>query len=160
MTNNIWVSFQAFAGGITFGAFTVYVLIQNGLVLGALGATLSTTAPRALRFWSLILPHGVIELMAIFIAAGAGLILGWSLIAPGNVSRWDALRKASRDALPLVGGVVAMLIVAGCIEGFITPSPLPARLKLAFAGLTAIGLTLYFSRAGRQVRAPQGGQLR
>ena len=150
MANNIFVSFRAFAGGVTFGALTAWELIKNGLMLGALAVILSPSAAWALRFWSLILPHGIIELTAICIAGGAGFILGWALIAPGNLSRWDSLRKASREALPLIGGVVAMLIVAGLIEGFITPSSLPPALKLVFAGLTAVGLVLYFDRPGRE----------
>lgn len=148
MTNNIYVSFRAFAGGVTFGAWTVRELVQNGLMLGALAAAMTPNSAWALRFWSLILPHGIIELTAICVAAGAGLLLGWGLIRPGNLSRWDSLRKASREALPLMGGAVAMLVVAGVIEGFITPSSAPPWSKLSFAGLTGVGLVFYFGRGG------------
>jgi uncharacterized membrane protein SpoIIM required for sporulation len=149
MTNNIFVSIRAFAGGVTFGVWTVRELVENGKMLGALGMRFSRKPKVALRFWSLILPHGIIELLAIAIAGGAGLILGWSLISPGNLTRWDSLRLASRQAAPLMGGVIGMLVVAGMIEGFITPSPLDAWTKLAFAGVTAIGCVLYFGLAGR-----------
>lgn len=152
MINNIWVSCAAFAGGVTFGLFTVFALIQNGVLLGALAVVYCTSWTKTIDFWSLILPHGIIELTAIFIAGGAGLILAWALIAPGNLSRWDSLRRASREAVPLIGGVVAMLIIAGCIEGFITPAPLPPELKLAFAAVTGIALILYFGRAGREAQ--------
>jgi uncharacterized membrane protein SpoIIM required for sporulation len=150
ISNNIKVSITAFAGGVTFGLLTVYALVTNGLMLGALGAYFSTSPARARDFWSLILPHGIIELTAISIAGAAGLILGWAMIAPGNLSRWDSLRKASREALPLVGGVAAMLILAGLIEGFFTPSPLSASVKLLFSALTAVGLVFYFFRENRK----------
>ncbi len=149
MVNNIYVSARAFAGGITFGVWTVRELVENGKMLGALGMRYSRKPEVALRFWSLILPHGFIELLAIAIAGGAGLILGWGLISPGNLTRWDSLRLASHEALPLMGGVVAMLVIAGSIEGFITPSPLDAWTKIIFSGVTAVGCVLYFGFVGR-----------
>ncbi|MDO8683756.1 MAG: stage II sporulation protein M [Armatimonadota bacterium] len=143
MANNINVSIMAFAAGITFGLATVYVLLQNGMMLGALAA-IYTRHNLSLSFWSLILPHGVIELAAIFISGGAGLILGGALIKPGNMSRWAALAIAARRAVPLMGGVALMLVLAGAIEGFLTPAPIKAVFKLAFAGLTVALLALYF----------------
>ncbi len=149
MINNIKVAIIAFAGGVSFGAVTVYVLIQNGLLVGAF---LIAPYPFLNDTWDLIaflFPHGVIELLAICISGGAGLMLGWSLIAPGNLSRIDSLRKASLDALPLFGGVVIMLIVAAIIESFVARTGVPRELKLSVAALTAIGMVFYFGCAGR-----------
>lgn len=147
MTNNINVGIRAFAGGITAGVYTVYQLGQNGLVIGAV-ATKAAPVMGPLRFWSFILPHGVIELMAIFICGGAGLMLGASIIAPGNLGRVDSVRLAGGTALKLFAGAVAMFVIAGIIEGFVTPSQLPEWSKLAFAGLTAVALIAYFGLAG------------
>lgn len=148
MVNNINVGIQAFAGGITVGVYTVYQLAQNGLVIGAVA---SKAAPvlGAARFWSLILPHGVIELMAIFICGGAGLMIGAAIIAPGNLRRVDSIRLAAGTALRLFGGAVLFFVIAGTIEGFITPSKLPLWSKLVFAGVTVLALILYLGLAGR-----------
>lgn len=153
MVNNIKVSLAAFAGGITFGIYTIIVLIENGLMLGAFAANPPPGLRDPLDWCAYIFPHGVIELTAIVIAGAAGLILGWALIAPRNLTRWDSLRKSSREALPLIGGVVAMLIVAGILESCVARSPLPRELKLCVAVLTTIGLTLYFTFAGSRTVA-------
>jgi uncharacterized membrane protein SpoIIM required for sporulation len=159
MTNNIKVSLGAFAGGVTFGLLTVYMLIYNGLILGAFLGNPPPGLRDPLDWCAYIFPHGVIELTAICIAGGAGLILGWSLIAPGNLSRWDSLRKSSRDALPLIGGVVAMLIIAGFIESCVARSTLPRGLKLSVAEVTAVGLIAYFGLGGRGKSDNQGTQV-
>ena len=148
-TNNITVGIYAFAGGITAGVYTVYELAKNGLVIGAV-ASKAALALGPVRFWSLILPHGIIELMAIFICGGAGLIIGASIIAPGNLRRLDSIRLAAVKALKLFAGAVLLFVIAGIIEGFITPSGLPASFKLSFAGLTAIGLALYLGFGGNR----------
>lgn len=149
MTHNIQVSLFAFAGGLSFGLLTVYALIQNGLMLGAFLVKPYQFLKDPLDVIAFIFPHGFIELTAIVIAGGAGLILGWSLIAPGNLTRWDSLRKASREAVPLMGGVVAMLIIAGCIESFVARSSVPRNLQLSVAAISAVLLIVYFKFAGR-----------
>lgn len=149
MTNNIRVGIHAFAGGVTAGAYTVYQLAQNGLVIGAV-ATKAVPVMGPLRFWSLILPHGIIELMAIFISGGAGLLMGASIIAPGNLRRSDAIKMAAGNAVRLFAVAVVLFVVAGLIEGFVTPSALPQWSKLAFAGLTAVALSAYLGLAGRK----------
>lgn len=147
MANNINVGIIAFAGGITAGLYTVFELAKNGLVIGAV-ASKAIPVLGATRFWALILPHGVIELMAIFICGGAGLYLGASIIAPGNLKRVDSIRLAGATALKLFVGAVLLFVIAGVIEGFVTPSGLSASFKLGFAALTAIGLILYLGFAG------------
>lgn len=148
MVNNIYVSLMAFAGGISFGMFTIYALIRNGLMLGAFIVKPYAFLNDPLDIAAFLLPHGFIELTAIIIAGGAGLMMGWALIAPGNLTRWDSLKKASKDALPLMGGVVAMLIVAGIIESFIARTDVPRSLQLLVAAISAIALILYFGFAG------------
>jgi uncharacterized membrane protein SpoIIM required for sporulation len=153
MTNNIQVGILAFAGGATAGVLTVYQLASNGMTIGAL-ATKAAPALGQTRFWSLILPHGIVELTAIFICGGAGLIMGCAIIAPGNLRRSDAMRRAGGTAVKLFAGAVAMFVIAGIIEGFVTPSSLPATWKLGFAGVTALALAYYFGFAG--TAKPQG----
>ena len=142
MTNNIRVSIGAVALGITMGIGTAYMLIINGMLLGGLSAV-ATNFHVDLLFWAVILPHGIIELTAISIAGGAGFLLAKALFAPGALLRSDALRLAGKEAVLLLCGVAMMLVIAGIIEGFITPLPFPPYSKLAFAVLTAIGLVAY-----------------
>lgn len=155
MTNNIQVGIIAFAGGVTAGAYTVKELFNNGLVIGSV-AEKAAPVMGAKAFWSLILPHGVIELTAIFICGGAGLMLGAAIIAPGNLRRVDSLKLAGGRAIRLFAGAVMMFVIAAIIEGFITPSPLPASFKLTFAGATAVALILYLGFAGRSKQGSPG----
>lgn len=148
LTNNIQVALLAFAGGITFGLFSIYVLITNGLSIGGvlglavhygLGETL-------LKF---VLGHGVIELTVIFIAGGAGLQLGWALLNPGLYTRLTALTLAARRALALIVAAIPLLIIAGLIEGFFSPSTTtPFIAHLAVGLLTGALLFSYLLLAG------------
>ena len=155
MTHNIEVAIVAFLGGFTLGVLTLYALYQNGLILGALAA-LFLRAGRSLMFWSLILPHGCIELTAINIAGAAGLMTGYRFLVPGRLGRWRSLQQAAARAAQLLAGVAAMLMVAGTIEGFLTPSNAPIWFKYGFACLTVIGLVYYFSRGRRGSRRDSG----
>jgi uncharacterized membrane protein SpoIIM required for sporulation len=138
MTNNVTVSFLAFAFGITFGLGTLYLMAFNGLLVGAL-AGLCHTHGLSIPFWSFVLPHGVIELTAIFIAGAGGFLLATALIAPGDLLRKDALIQRARQAGRLTLGCVPLLIAAGLIEGFFSPAPLAPNLKfLAAGGLFAL----------------------
>jgi len=148
MTNNIKVTFMAFAGGILAGLGTALVLVFNGVQLGAVAAVFANYGVN-MQLWSFILPHGVIELTAICIAGGAGLWLGSALLLPGRVTRREALVVRGREAVSLIGGTAAMLVVAGLIEGFISPSDLPREVKLTLAALFALLLVAYLTLAGR-----------
>ena len=141
MTNNIAVSFLAFAWGITGGVFTVLLLVFNGVMIGVVG-TACWLNDMSLSLWSFVAPHGVLELPAIFIAGGAGLRLGQGLLFPGLLSRADSLAKAGGEAVRLLMGVVPILVVAGLIEGFISPSALPWPWKFTMSG--AVGV-MFFS---------------
>lgn len=144
MTNNITVSLKAFALGITAGMGTIYVLFSNGALVGALTALIYLYGD-PLNFWSLILPHGVIELTAIFIAGAAGLIIAKHILIPGEYTRKTSLIAGAKKAVSLLIGVVFMLIIAGIIEGFFTPLNIFVGTKLLFAAVTAIILAGYFS---------------
>ena len=120
MTHNIGLGLGAFAGGIFLGLAPLYLMLQTGLMMGILGEAMSRPQT-ALVFWSLILPHGFMELSAIAVLGGAGFMLGGALLAPGNRSRRDALIERGRLAVLLALGGGAMLVIAGLIEGFITP---------------------------------------
>lgn len=146
MTNNIKVSFGAFALGITAGVGTVYLLFFNGLLLGCLGA-MCMRWKMSLGFWALILPHGVLELTCITIAGGSGLLLGSALIAPHPRTRAEALQERGLLAVKLVLGSAALLVLAALIESFITPVQAVGPYgKLGFAAFTALGLAVYFRR--------------
>lgn len=142
MTNNIKVAFLAFAGGILFMVGTVYILVFNGIHIGAI-AGLCHVHGASLALWSFASPHGYIELTTIFIAGGAGMLLGYSLIAPSQFSRKQALIKAAKTAIKLLGGSVVLLVIAGTIEGFVSPSELTNAIKIGFGAITGILLFTY-----------------
>ncbi|MBO0995085.1 stage II sporulation protein M [Bacillus sp. SD088] len=142
MTNNIQVAFLAFAGGITFGLLTVYVMVYNGIIVGAL-AGLFWAHGKSFDFWAYIVPHGMIELTAIFIAGGAGLLMGYKLFVPGQYSRGFQLKTQSIRSVQLIIGTIPLFIIAGVIEGFITPAAFSLEVKYFVAFLTIIGLILY-----------------
>ena len=144
-TNNIRVAFFAFALGILGGFPSLLLLFVNGLPIGSL-AVLQHRAGYDAILWSFLLPHGIPELFAIFIAGGAGMMLGHALIAPGDFTRRDALTQASSDAIRLIIGTIGLFIIAGAIETFISPTALAPVYKFAFAALMAIALTAYLRR--------------
>jgi uncharacterized membrane protein SpoIIM required for sporulation len=149
MTNNIRVAILAFAGGMLLGVFTLYILAQNGLMLGIVAG-----AAQALGFagnlWGFVAAHGVIELSVIFIAGGAGLQLGWSIVRPGLLTRRAALVLAARRAAQLLLGCMLLLVVAGTIEGFVSPSDLPLGVKLAVSFTSGVLLYSYLLLGGRE----------
>lgn len=151
MTNNIKVAMLAFIGGITCGILTIYLLIQNGVILGALAA-LYWQYGRFYDFWAYIVPHGMIELTAIFIAGGSGLLMGYRILVPGPYTRSWQLRRQALRSVRLFLGTIPLFIVAGIIEGYITPSPLPLEAKYAVAFLTVLALALYIWAGGRKTR--------
>ncbi len=142
MTNNIRVAFLAFAAGIMFMVGSVYILVYNGILIGAV-AGLCHVNGVALALWSFVSPHGYIELTTIFIAGGAGMKLGYSLIAPSRYTRKRALINAARTAIQMLGGCVVLLIVAGTIEGFVSPSKLSNAVKIGFGAITGVVLFTY-----------------
>lgn len=142
MTNNIQVAFLAFAGGMTLGVLTLYLLIYNGMIIGALAA-LFWHYGKFYDFWAYIVPHGMIELTAIFIAGGSGLLMGYSILVPGAYPRMFQLKRQALRSVQLLLGTIPLFVLAGIIEGYITPAPISLEAKYAFALLTVIGLILY-----------------
>jgi uncharacterized membrane protein SpoIIM required for sporulation len=158
-TNNVWAAAQALVGGLAFGLLTVYALAANMLNLGVVGGYM-TAAGKGGVFFGLITPHGVLELTAVFVAAGAGLRLGWTMVEPGPRSRPDALAAEGRAAVTIALGLVVVLAVSGVIEAFVTPSGLPtwARVGIGCVAEAAfLGYAWGFGRAA--ARAGETGDL-
>jgi uncharacterized membrane protein SpoIIM required for sporulation len=148
ITNNVRVALTMFAGGMTLGALTLYETLTNGLMVGAYGA-LYTHKGFGSDYWATIAPHGVIELTALQLAGAAGLLLAQAIVAPGRLRRIDALKANARRAAVLMAGVAAMLVVAGTIEGFVTPQRTSELVRFSIGALTAVCLIAYFGLAGR-----------
>lgn len=153
ITNNIRVAFMTFAAGIvTVGVGTIYLIVFNALMLGALGA-LFAHAGFGPDFWATVAPHGFIELTAIQIAGGAGLLIAAGVLLPGRLRRRNAIADNSRRAGVLIAGVTAMLCVAGIVEGFFSPLRFAADVRASVGIVTAIALIAYFGFAGRGYNA-------
>jgi uncharacterized membrane protein SpoIIM required for sporulation/uncharacterized RDD family membrane protein YckC len=143
MSNNIWVSTLTFAGGIAAGAGTLYTLTANGIELGAVMGLYQSKGILSLivRF---IAPHGVLELSAITLAGAAGLLIGSALLLPGTMTRREALVVRGRRAIRLIAATVFLLVVAGSLEGLVSPIPSwPLAWKLYVSAATVVFLVVY-----------------
>lgn len=151
LTNNILVALKAFAFGAFFGIGTVYVLIFNGLHIGgALGVCYKINAGFGNELVTFMVGHGVIELSCIFIAGGAGMLIGYSMINPKDLTRAQALKKNGIEAVRLAVGCAILLVVAGVIEGFLSPSILPPFVKFGTGIVTGIAMYAYLILAGQE----------
>jgi uncharacterized membrane protein SpoIIM required for sporulation len=155
MTNNLSVSLATFALGITAGIGTLWMMVLNGLLLGVISAA-CWQAGMAMQLWSFVAPHGVLELPAIFIAGGAGLLLARGLLFPGELPRSASLVQAGDLAVRLVLGTIPLLVVAGVVEGFVSPSTLPASMKFLLAGALAALLVVYLAQREPRESRPAG----
>lgn len=153
MTNNMTVSFMTFAGGITAGLWTLFQLFFNGMMIGVIGVACGMN-DMSVKLWSFVAPHGVLELPSIFIAGGAGLRLAEALLFPGTLSRRDSLAVGGNEAVRLLVGVIPVLIIAGTIEGFFSPSSVPAGFKFSAAAAIATMFALYLGRGWRKQGVP------
>ena len=151
-TNNITVGVMAFASGILLCVPTAYVLVANGVNLGGAWGLFMAAAQQP-RFWGLIVPHGLLELTAVFIAGAAGLRLGWTLIDPGDRPRSAALTDEGRRAIAIVLGLVAVFALAGLVEGFVTGSVLPTWARVAVGVVLEIAFLVYVVVRGRAAAA-------
>jgi uncharacterized membrane protein SpoIIM required for sporulation len=149
MTNNMSVGFMAFAAGITGGIGTIYMMAYNGLLIGVIGVA-CWLAGMSLQLWSFVAPHGVLELPAIFIAGGAGFRIAQGLLFPGVLPRRDSLARAGSQAVQLLLGTIPILIIAGTIEGFVSPTALPVKLKFTMAAALFVLLNVYLFGVGRE----------
>jgi len=148
LTHNIQVTIYTFACGAFFGVGTLVYLAFNGAIIASVLA-LTYRAGFGNDLMSFMAAHGVIELSCIFMAGGAGLLIGSAMIMPGDLSRGDALKTRGKEAVRLMMGVATLLVFAGLIEGFISPAPIPAKIKLSIAAITGITLYSYLLLAGR-----------
>jgi len=155
MINNISVAFRATAGGMLFGIGTVFILFLNGLLIGA-AATLVGQNNLAYPFWAFVFPHGSLELPAIFIAGAAGLLIGRALLFPGQYKRMDALKQYGLQAAKLTFAVIPMLIIAGVIEAFFSPSTwIPNPLKYLVGSVLFLLLLGYIGLKAKPPQSPE-----
>ncbi|KUH95974.1 stage II sporulation protein M [Mycobacterium sp. IS-1556] len=153
--NNAWVSLQCLGFAILLGIPIPYILFQNAANLGV-SAGLMFGAGKGDIFLGLITPHGLLELTAVFLAAGAGMRLGWTVISPGDRPRGQALAEQGRAIGAVAGGLVAVLLVSGLIEALVTPSPLPTAARIGIGVAVEIAFLAYIFHFGR--RAERAGE--
>lgn len=153
--NNAWIAAQSLVVGVAFGLPVVFVLWQNALNVGVTGGFM-VVYERADVFFGLVTPHGLLELTAVFIAAGAGLRLGWTVVDPGPRTRVRALAETGRATVGMALGLAVVLAISGLIEAFVTPSPLPTWARIAVGVLAEIAFLGYVAVLGR--RAVEAGE--
>src|SRR6202789_996734 len=152
MTNNLTVSFVTFAGGITFGLGTFYYLFFNGMLLGVVGAACHQYG-MSLLLLRVVVAHGSLELPSIIIAGAAGFRLGHAMLFPGALRWKESVARGGIEATRLVSGIIPLLFIAGCLEGFFSPSQAPIWLKFLVGGLLFTLLNLWLFRP---VKKPTG----
>ena len=146
-TNNAWIAALCIALGV-LGVPVVYLLFQNVLNLGIVGAIM-VNHDRGALFFGLIVPHGLLELTAVFVAGGTGLRLFWAWIDPGPRTRAQAVAREGRSAIAVALGLVVVLAISGVIEAFVTPSPLPAWARIGVGVLAEAAFITYVFTVGR-----------
>ncbi|TFY89381.1 stage II sporulation protein M [Pseudomonas kairouanensis] len=153
--HNIGIAFQTFAAGLLFGLGSVFFLIFNGLIIGAISGHL-TEIGYGQTFWSFVIGHGAFELTAIALAGAAGLQLGWSLIAPGQLARSESLRLAALKSVRILCGVMVFLLIAAFIEAYWSSTTQVAPwIKYLVGTLLWLLVAAYLTLAGRARHAPQ-----
>ena len=150
-TNNVWVAAQTLILGAFLGIGTIYVLLVNALNLGVDGG-LMIGHGKAVEFFTLILPHGMLELSAVFLAAAAGLRMGWAVIDPGPRRRVQALAEEGRATVTVALGLIVVLATSGAIEAFVTPSSLPSWVRIGIGAVAEAGFLAYVILAGRRAQ--------
>jgi uncharacterized membrane protein SpoIIM required for sporulation len=151
MTNNLTVCFVAFGGGIIFGLGPVYSMFFNGLLLGVIGVACAQHG-MSIDLWSFVAPHGSLELPSIFLAGGAGLRLAQGVLFPGLYRRRDSIALAGVESTRLVAGIIPLLVIAGTLEGFFSPSAAPVWLKFTVGGLLFTLLLTWLFRPLKDVK--------
>ncbi len=142
-THNFRVGLNSFVLGIILGLGPLYFMFYNGLIFGALTSNM-VQVNYHIPFFSFVLSHSFVELMAIFICGGAGFMIAWGLIHPGDLYRGDSINKWGREAVKLVLGTIPMFLIAGILESSVSRMNLPIIVKIGFALLSIILMILYF----------------
>ena len=157
--NNAWVAAQCIAFAILLGIPIPWVLFQNAANLGAVGG-LMVHSGRADILFGLLTPHGLLELTAVFLAAAVGMRLGWMVISPGDRPRGQVLAEQGRAVVAAAVGVAVALLVSGLIEALVTPSPLPAAVRIGIGVAAESAFLAYVVVLGRRAeRAGETGDL-
>lgn len=151
-TNNVWVAARALIFGILLGIPTLLVLFENSANLAVDGGLMFAHG-RGVEFFALLLPHGMLELSAVFLAAAAGLRLGWQIVDPGPLPRTQALAQAGRETITIAKGLIVVLLVSGVIEAFVTPSPLPTWARISIGACVEAAFLTYVIVLGRRATA-------
>jgi uncharacterized membrane protein SpoIIM required for sporulation len=158
ITNNVQVALMAFGLGLTAGVGTTLVLIFNGIHLGSVAGWMTLQGSQK-ALWGWIMPHGATELLAICLAGAAGYLLAGAIVAPGQVRRSSALKQVGGDALVIEIGCMVMLVIAGVIEGFLSPSSISYQARLIVLLASVLLWAIYFLgigyRAGSEVVTAQ-----
>jgi uncharacterized membrane protein SpoIIM required for sporulation len=154
-TNNSWVAAQCIAFAVLLGIPIPWVLFQNAANVGMMGGLMADAGKLDILF-GLLTPHGLLELTAVFLAAAAGMRLGWTVIAPGDRPRSQALAEQGRAVVSVAVGLVVVLLVSGLIEALVTPSPLPTAARVGIGVLAEIAFLAYVIHFGR--RAAKAGE--
>lgn len=153
--HNIGIAFQTFAAGLLFGLGSVFFLIFNGLIIGAVSGHL-TEIGYGQTFWSFVIGHGAFELTAIALAGAAGLQLGWALISPGQLTRGESLRRAAHKSVQLLCGVMVFLLIAAFIEAYWSSTTVIAVwVKYLVGAVLWLLVAAYLTFAGRTPHAPE-----
>jgi uncharacterized membrane protein SpoIIM required for sporulation len=157
-TNNVLVAALTLILGVTIVG-TLYFLATNVINIGVDGGVMLGAGKPGV-FFGLILPHGLLELTAVFIAAGVGLRTGWAWIAPGPLPRARSLAQAGRASIVVALGLIGVLFVSGVIEAFVTPSGLPTAIRIGIGIVVEVAFLTYLVVFGRAaVRAGETGDL-
>lgn len=157
--NNSWVAAQCIAFAIVLGIPIPYVLFENAANLGAIGGLMFDAGKTDVLF-GLLIPHGLLELTAVFLAAASGMRLGWSVISPGNRPRGQVLAEQGRAVVAVAVGLVGVLLVSGLIEAMVTPSPLPTFVRIAIGVAAEIAFLAYIFHFGRKAaKAGESGDI-
>jgi uncharacterized membrane protein SpoIIM required for sporulation len=146
--NNIGIAFRCFATGVLLGLGSAFFLVYNGLITGVV-AGLVTSAGHGLNLLTFTCGHSSFELSAIVISGTAGMVMGYALVDTGGLTRWASVRRRSRELATLILGAAFMLMIAALIEGFWSPSSVPAPVKWGVAVVNCTVVGLYFTLAGR-----------
>ena len=154
MSNNILVSIRAFAMGSLLGIGAFYDIALFGAHVGsAFGACFKLNPPFGRELATFVIGHGVIELSTVCFCSGAGMMIGYAMVNPGDLTRSQALKKKGVEAAKIVIGCASLLVVAGLIEGFISPSGLPPAVKFGTGILSGLAMFSYLLLAGRKADA-------